>query len=379
MSWCWFINIPLLILDLFPLSLYTLCKRFHTMSALDKPTKIRYRHPATINDVALLAGVSIATVSRVINGTAPVSIAVTSKVRSAISTLNYVPQTAARVLATRKTNTIGLILPEISGFYFSPLLRGIEEGIRGKGYDLLVHSSVFRLESGGKPTVRLGEHNTDGLLVFAASLNNEEISRLYNLGFPMVLLHQSPPEGCEIPCVTIENKAGAFKVVDHLIKAHGYRKIALLAGPDTHEDSYWRELGYREALQSNGLAYEPGLVSLGHFDTKIAQKSVTEWLNKGVKFEAIFAGDDDGAIGAIIALQSAGLRVPEDIAVVGFDDIYISQYLSPPLTTIHAPIEEAGYAASQQLIRLIHQETVDPLVLLPTGLIIRRSCGCIGL
>lgn len=338
--------------------------------------KRHQRHSATITDVASLAGVSIATVSRVINGTTRVSVAAATKVRAAITTLNFVPHSAARVLATKKTNTIGLILPEISGFYFSPLLRGIEDGIRGTGYDLLVHSAVFRQESGERPTVKLGEHNTDGLLVFAASLSNEEIARLYTLGFPMVLLHQSPPKGFEIPCVTIENKAGAFALTEHLITVHGYRKIAFLEGPVTHEDSYWREMGYREALSAHGLKHDPGLVSIGRFDAKIAQNSVTEWLNSGVEFDAIFAGDDDGATGAITAIQHAGLRVPEDIAVVGFDDIYISQYLSPPLTTIHAPIEQAGYAASQQLIRLIHQETVNQLVLLPTELIIRRSCGC---
>jgi LacI family transcriptional regulator len=259
------------------------------------------------------------------------------------------------------------------------LLRGIEDGIRGSGYDLLVHSAVFRPESGDRPIVKLGEHNTDGLLIFAASLSDEVISRLYNLGFPMVLLHQSPPNEFDIPCVTIENKAGAYKLISHLIEVHDYHVIAFLTGPVTHEDSYWRETGYREALSTHGLTYQPDLVSAGHFDAKIAQNSVTEWLNKGVKFDAIFAGDDDGATGAITAIQHAGLRVPEDISVVGFDDIYISQYLAPPLTTIHAPIEQVGYAASRQLLRLIHQEIVDPLVLLPTELIIRRSCGCVWL
>jgi LacI family transcriptional regulator len=347
------------------------------MSTSERPSQTSHpRHPATINDVASLAGVSIATVSRVINKSSPVSDTVTAKVQAAITTLNFVPHSAARVLATRKTNTIGLILPEISGFYFSPLLHGIEEGIRGKGYDLMVHSSVSRPESSEKPTIKLGEHNTDGLLVFAASLNDDEIFRLHSHGFPMVLLHQSPPKGLEIPCVTIENKAGALKIINHLIEVHGYRKIVFLAGPETEEDSYWRELGYREALSNHGMPFDPNLTSIGHFDTAIAQTSVTELLNRGLIFDAIFAGDDDSAMGAITALQHGGKRVPDDIAVVGFDDIYISQYLSPPLTTIHAPIEEAGFTAAQQLIRLIHQETVDPLVLLPTELIIRRSCGC---
>lgn len=349
------------------------------MPTLDKPPLIKnHRHPATINDVASLAGVSIATVSRVINGTTPVSEVTARKVREAVKSLDFIPHSAARVLATKKTNTIGLILPEISGFYFSPLLRGIEEGIRGNDYDLLVHSAVFRQESSEFLPVKLGEHNTDGLLIFAASLRDEEISRLYNLGFPMVLLHQSPPNDFDIPCVTIENKAGALKLVNHLIDCHGFRNIGFLSGPADHEDSYWREMGYRESLSSHGFRINPNLIAFGGFNAVNAQDSVERWLKSGIEFDAIFAGDDDAATGAITAIRLAGKRVPEDIAVVGFDDIYISQYFSPPLTTIRAPIEQAGYTAAQQLIRLIHQEHVDPLVLLPTTLIIRQSCGCIG-
>ncbi len=334
------------------------------------------RRQATIHDVAALAGVSIATVSRVINGSSRVSSAIHAKVQNAISALNFVPHTAARVLAAQKTNTIGLILPEVSGFYFSPLLNGIEEAIRNTGYDLLVHSSLSRPENLEQPTLKLGEHNTDGLLIYTASVSNEELNRLHSHGFPMVLLLQSPPEGLDIPHVTIENKTGAEKIINHLIEVHGHRKIAFLEGPETEEDSYWRKQGYREALLKHGIRFDPKLVASGYFDTPTAQKSVAEWLVKGLEFDAIFAGDDDSAIGAITALQYTDLRVPEDIAIVGFDDIYVSQYLSPPLTTVSVPIEQAGFTAAQQLIHLLHHETVDTKIILPTELKIRRSCGC---
>jgi LacI family transcriptional regulator len=339
-------------------------------------SKNRNKHPATIHDVATMAGVSIATVSRVINESSRVSANIRTKVQSAISALNYVPQTAARVLAARKTNTIGLILPEISGFFFSPLLSGIEEGISGSGYDLLVHSSVSRQVFTGQPTRKLGEHNTDGLLIYTASVSNDELLRLHGHGFPMVLMLQSPPDGMDIPCVTIENKTGAYKIVNHLIEVHKRRKIAFLAGPENEEDSYWREQGYREALEKHSISFNPKLIAKGEFDTTIAQNSVAEWISKGVRFDAIFAGDDDSALGAMTALQDTDFRVPEDIAIVGFDDVYVSQYLSPPLTTVRVPIEKAGYTAAQQLIHLIQQETADPRVVLPTELIIRRSCGC---
>lgn len=343
----------------------------------DQPSsKSRNHHPPTISDVASLAGVSIATVSRVINGTSPVSKAISTRVREAIATLHFVPHAAARVLATRKTNTIGLILPEISGFYFSPLLNGIEEAIRDTEYDLLVHTSLSRQDITEQPTKKLGQHNTDGLLIYTASVSKEELARLHSHEFPIVLLLQSPPDGLEIPSVTIENKTGAEKIISHLIEVHGHRKIAFLAGPETEEDSYWRELGYRNALANHGIALDPKLISVGYFDTTIAQKSVTEWLRKGVQIDAIFAGDDDSAIGALTALQYTDARVPEDIAVVGFDDVYVSQYLSPPLTTVRVPIEHAGYTAAQQLIRLIDHEAIEPNVILPTELVIRRSCGC---
>ncbi len=334
------------------------------------------RRPATIHDVAAMAGVSIATVSRVINGSSRVSSAMKTRVQAAISTLNFVPHTAARILATRKTNTIGLILPEVSGFYFSPLLNGIEECLRELGYDLLVHSSVSRQDGVDQAARKLGEHNTDGLLIYTASVSKDEINRLHSHGFPMVLLLQSPPDGLDIPSVTIENKAGALKAINHLIEVHGHRKIAFLAGPENEEDSYWRELGYREALASHGIPVDLDLISFGGFDTPTAQNSVTELLAQGLHIDAIFAGDDDSAIGAINALQYTDLRVPEDIAIVGFDDVSVSRYLSPPLTTVHVPIEQAGYTAAQQVIRLIHQEPVELSVQLPTELVIRRSCGC---
>ena len=154
-------------------------------------------------------------------------------------------------------------------------------------------------------TIKLGEYNTDGLLIFTDSLEESEISRLYNLGFPMVLLHQTPPNGFDIPCVTIENKAGAKKLVDHLIEVHGYQKIAFLSGPATEEDSKWREMGYRESLFAHNIPFDPGLISLGAFDAEIAHKSIVQWLNNGVNFEALFAGDDEAATGAITAFKHA--------------------------------------------------------------------------
>jgi DNA-binding LacI/PurR family transcriptional regulator len=338
-----------------------------------------HRSP-TISDVAKRAGVSIATVSRVINATAPVEPETVEKVTDAVQELHYLPRSAARVLASRRTGAIGLLLTEIGGGYFSPLLRGIEAGARQAGYDLLIHCTRTvhpDLAQFSKAPYRpLAEHNTDGLLIFTDSVDLRELARLYKIGFPMVLLHQTPPENLRIPFVTVENKAGAEKLISHLIAVHGKRRIVFLRGPEAHEDSSWRERGYREALERHGLVYDPSLVAPGGFNESVAYQSVRELLNAGVRFDAVFAGDDDAAHGVLQALQEFGKHVPEQVALVGFDDLSFSRFMYPPLTTVSVPIEEVGKTAVRLLARLIRDEQVESKVLLPTEVVIRQSCGC---
>lgn len=333
---------------------------------------------STIDDVAREAGVSIATVSRVLNRNAPVAEKTAQRVFAAMEALNYQPQAAARILAGSKTHTIGLLLPEIGGYFFFPMLLGIESAAHDNGYNLLIHSALTPSDQNpGMMPLSLGEHNTDGLIIFAHSLNEKEIRRLNSLGLPMVLLHQSPPDGLAIPNVTFENKSGARKLVEHLIVDHGYSRIAFLAGPDEHEDSYWREMGYLDALQAHGISHDPALKMYGLFDVQHAKHAVGQMLANDITFEAIFAADDESASGAMMALREANLRIPEDIAVVGFDDTLLASHLTPALTTVHAPIEQVGRWAVDQLVKLINAETTEAVTLLPTELVIRRSCGCV--
>jgi len=343
--------------------------------------KSKSRSRATIVDVAKKAGVSTATVSRVINQTAPVTSETKSQVQQAIIDLNYRPQSAARVLASQRTNTIGLLFPEISGNFLSPLLRGIEAEASKSGFALLVYATRATQREDTTDTVRpqpLGEHNTDGVVVFVDSLPEEDLFRFDQLEFPVVLIYRSSPSGLDIPCVTIENKRGARTLIDHLIEVHGCRRIAFLAGIEGHEDSHWREKGYRESLKSHDIPFDPDLVAGGGFERERSRVATEKWLKDGLDFDAIFAADDDSAIGVLAALDDAGKRVPEDVALVGFDDIALSRYLNPPLTTVRAPTEQVGREAIRQLIRLIRGDQAEPLVLLPTELVIRQSCGCIG-
>lgn len=331
--------------------------------------------PATIADVAQLAGVSIATVSRVLNGNTPVIPETAQRVQDAIRTLNYVPRAAARGLASRKTNTIGLLVPEISGDFFPPMLRGIEMSARELGYDLLIQTTMVGIESTRQPT--LGEHNTDGLLVFSGGLPNTELNRLRHLGLGVVLLHQTAPASLDIPTVTVENKKGAMLAVEHLIRVHQRRRIAFLRGPEGNEDSFWREKGYLQALETNGIAYDEALVSYSGYNRDGAYRAVLKLLEQGPAFDAIFTGDDDSATGTLTALREKGKRVPEDVSVIGFDDVSFCIHLTPPLTTVHAPTEQVGRQAVYQLNKLIRNEPIEEqITLLPTELMIRQSCGC---
>jgi len=333
-------------------------------------TRKKHR-PSTIIEVAKLAGVSPSTISRVINGTAVVAPETTQRVHQAIAALGFSPHPAARQLVMQRTNLIGILLPEISGAYFPPMLQGLESGARLAGYDLLIHST-----QNGQALRPLNERNTDGLIIFPGSITDEELRRYYQIEFPLVLLHQTPPLECPFPLVTVENKSGAEKLISHLIEVHNRRRIVYLQGPASHEDSLWRERGYREALQAHGLDFDPALIANGGFDELEAATAIQKLLKNEIAFDAVFAGDDDAAAGVIAALKLTRRSIPADVAVVGFDDVPFSRFISPPLTTVKAPIEQVGREAIRLLAQCIQKQTCEREVLLPTELVVRQSCGC---
>jgi DNA-binding LacI/PurR family transcriptional regulator len=330
----------------------------------------------TIRDVARKAGVSVATVSRYINRIANVSPEVSERLRSVMKDLKYVPHAAARHLASRKTRVIGLLLNNLHNDFFVPLLNGVEGVVRKKGYNLLIATYHDDIRSEMPPP--LGPHNTDGLLVFADGLMDEELENLHSLAFPMVLVHRTPPPSIALPSVTVENVEITQKLVEHLIQVHNRRRILFLRGPIQQEDSAWREQGYRSALQANNIPVDEKLVLNGEFDREIALQVMNSFLVNGhkVAFDAVFTGDDDAAIGVLRALQEHNLRVPEDIAVIGFDDLGFAPFLNPPLTTVRAPTETVGRIATERLFGLLENQPSSETQVLPTEIIFRRSCGC---
>lgn len=331
----------------------------------------------TIRDVAREVGVSVATVSRYINRSAPVSPEVAERLEQVMKALKYVPQTAARQLATKKTMVVGLLLANMYNDFFGPLLYGIESVVRESKYNLLVATCC----NTGQTKIPIGPHNTDGMLIFAGSIGDDEMVNLCSQGIPVVLIHRTAPEPLSVPCVTVENKAATYKLVSHLIEVHSRRRIVFMKGPADEEDAYWRELGYRNALRDHDIRFDSELILNGNFLRDVAYQSLKDFIeNKknNVDFDAIFTGDDDAAIGVVEALTEYGYRIPEDVSVAGFDDSRLSAFLNPPLTTVRAPTAEVGRIGAQNLINLIKGYPVENVTLLPTEIILRRSCGCQG-
>jgi DNA-binding LacI/PurR family transcriptional regulator len=328
---------------------------------------------STIRDVARLAGVSVATVSRFINQNAPLAEETQKRVQAAMDELHFIPHLTARNLATRRTNNIGLVVDNIGGEFFTPLLDGMVSVTQANDYNLLIFNGI---KPGPQTMNRLGPGNTDGLMVFLESLDKDSLYHLSRIGHPIVLIHQTPPPDLDLPLVTIENKAGACKLVDHLIEVHGKKRIIYLRGPEGNEDSSWREVGYRESLEKHQIVFDEKLVNFGDYDRFVALKNLSQMIRDGIQFDAVFAADDDSAIGAMQALREAGIDVPGQVAVVGFDDQRLASFLNPSLTTIHAPTMQIGASAAENLLHLIRHEKVEPVTLLPTNLVIRNSCGC---
>ncbi len=329
----------------------------------------------TIRDVAKHAAISVATVSRFINQKAPVSQDVAERIQQVMLDLHYVPHATARLLATRQTKTIGLIVHNIHTDFFVPLLTGIESVVSKNQYNLLVATYKSPVRRNSQPPI--GAHNTDGMLIFADSLSEEHLTHLSLNDFPLVLIHRTPPANLKIPCVTVENKTATHKIIDHLIEVHNRRAIIFLNGPHEQEDTCWRQQGYCDSLEAHGIPIDQNLIMDGEFSGEIAYEKIKKLIAENkIPFNAIFSGNDDAAIGALTALQEADLRVPGDVSVVGFDDSRLSPFLNPPLTTVRAPTTEVGRCAANLLFNLINNQLVEPITLLPTEITIRRSCGC---
>ncbi|WP_018789226.1 LacI family DNA-binding transcriptional regulator [Micromonospora sp. CNB394] len=327
----------------------------------------------TLEAVARLAGVSRATVSRVVNGSTTVAEPIRQAVRRAVEELGYVPNLAARSLVTQRTDSVALVLPEAATRVFSDdqVFPGI---IRGAAQELEAADKQLVLMLAGSPAghERVERYTTgrhvDGVLF--ASLHGEDPlpGRLARLGIPVVCSGR-PLDGADVPYVDVDHEGGVSTAVQHLI-AGGRRRIATIAGPQDMVAGIERLIGYRSAITEAGL---PELVAYGDFTRESGTAVMRELLAADPDLDAVFAASDLMAHAALRTLREAGRRVPEDVAVIGFDDIETAAYTEPPLTTVRQPIVELGRSMTRQLLRIAAGEEVEQALVLPTELILRES------
>ncbi len=327
----------------------------------------------TIYTVAEEAGVSIATVSRVLNDSPKVKEETRAKVLRAVEKLGYQPNASARGLALKRTEIIALIFPDISGPFYSEVIRGVESEVSQQNYNLLIYGTYGKASSAR--FLRFLPTKVDGLILMTRSVDDEYIFYLYRQRIPFVLLDREIGE-LEVDCVLTDNVEGAYKAVEHLIQ-HGYQRVAFIGGPPDSPDSNARFEGYRQALKDYGLPMLAHLVEWGNFLQLGGYQAMNRLLDRSDSPLAVFIANDEMAIGAIEAVRGRGLSVPGDIAIVSFDDIEMASYVHPPLTTVRQPIRQFGVLAVRMLLRRIKDpEAEAKTVLLPAQLVIRRSCGC---
>jgi LacI family transcriptional regulator len=329
----------------------------------------------TIREVADKAGVSVATVSRVFNSTAPVSSTTRQRVFEAATALRYSPNLAARSLTTRQTHTLGILLPDLHGEFFSELMRGIDQVANERGYHLLVSNS-----HNDRHAVEVATRNMrgriDGLILMAPDIDSDFLATVVPDHTPIVVVNSwLDLDGRD--SLRIDNFRGAYEMVLHL-RAHGHERIALIRGADSNFDARERQRGYRAALQDTGGEWREELELQGDFTESAGYAGALQLQALEQPPTAFFCSNDSMAIGALSALRTVGVRVPEAVAVAGFDDIPIAAYLTPTLSSVRVRISDLGARACGRLLQAVQHRGEHESIreVIPTELILRQSCGC---
>jgi LacI family transcriptional regulator len=324
----------------------------------------------TLKEVARLAGVSVSTVSRYISGTHLVTPEKQAAIDGAIKRLNYRPNLVARGLATGRTMTVGVLTQELHSTYFNEVMRGVEDALAGHDYETIFVNGHWNQVEEERRLVSLIGRRVDGVILLASGLDDSTLDR-HGRTVPTVLLG-AQCGSLHVHSVSCDHVAGARLAVQHLVEL-GHRRIAFIKGPQGRGDADERLRGYREALEAAGLPYDEGLVASGNYLEPGGLQAMYTLLDRGAAFTAVFAANDDSAYGAILALSRRGLRVPEDMSVVGYDDVPHSAFTVPPLTSVRQPLPHLSRAVANAVVALIEGRRPPRPPMPPSELVVRES------
>lgn len=325
---------------------------------------------ATLVEVARAARVSPSTVSRILNGTARVADAKQRAVHAAIARLGFRPNPMAHGLRKGRRMTIGVLAPEVDSPFFGGIFRGLTEALAGSDYVPVVLGGPTDREAEARRVGDLLSRRVDGIVIVTCRLHDEEL-RDFAASVPMVISGRSL-RGARIFSMKLDNALGAELATRHLLEL-GHTRIAHLQGPPDHQDAAERAEGYRRALRARGVKVDPGLVVQSGFLAPEGLAAIERLLASGRRFTAVFAANDECAYGAHLGLHRRGLRVPEDVSLVGFDDLPGSRFTTPPLTTVRQPLEEIGRRAARSLLDLLHGRAPPTDDMPEVELVVRES------
>lgn len=329
----------------------------------------------SLNEVAKKAGVSIATVSRVINNSPNVNPETLVKVQQAIKELNYKPNRVAKRLRNRNasSNLLGVLIPDIQNPFYVEVLRGIEDVAYENKYAIIMCNFSQDEKKEKLYLDILQSESVDGIIAAPTNEQDQHVLKLVKSGLPIVCVDRGL-SGVDVDVILVENRKGAFSAVDYLAKA-GYKRIAYISGLPNIPSSQQREKGYLDALAENGLQIDRELVKYGDSSHVSGVNLCQELLNLPSPPDALFTGNNLITLGALETIHKKGLKIPKEIAIVGFDDMYWSISLNPPLTAVRQPAYEIGKLAAEQLIIRINDPKRPAVsMILKTELMIRSSC-----
>ncbi len=338
-----------------------------------EPSRAPDRRP-TINDIAKRVGLSKASVSRALNGKQDVDPETRKRVLKVAAQVGYVPSASARALSNGRSNCLGLLVPTLTWPWILEVLRGVAEEIERSGYSLILYTT-----SGGEDSERefmsqvVPAGAVDGLALVIPLGMLEYIERLAKGGLPVVVVDDRGHYP-DLPTVATTNVEGGRSATLHLVE-RGRRRIAMLNGPHDFGCNRDRLEGYKSGLQKAGLQFDPKLVVDSDFKESGGASAMTTLLAADPKLDAVFVANDVMAFGAMRALRNSGRRVPDDVAVVGFDDIPASAMTHPPLSTVRQPLYEMGRTAASMVMAAVRGESIAKRIELPTSLVIRESSG----
>lgn len=330
--------------------------------------------PVTLLDVARAAGVSAATVSRILNGTARVAPAKAAAVQEAIARLRFKPNLFARSLKTGVTMTVGVLTQSIESQFYAHALKGIEVGLEGSGYSPIIASGHWDAQTDLQSLRLLTNRRVDGVIILTATIDDQAIRALAQEQ-PVVVTERAL-HAPQLYAVQLDQQRGGYLATRHLLE-QGHRRIAHITGVAHRRDATERQRGYAQALREAGVEPDAALCVQGDFTAPGGQRAMAALLERGVEFTAVFCANDESALGARLALFERGLRVPQDVSLVGFDDLPVSSFMTPPLTSVHQPVFEIGLHAAHAMLRLLGHDT-QPAELPPLRLVERGSSAAPG-